>query len=324
MTTPLASSVSSLSILPLVSVVMAVYNAERYIAQAVESILAQTFTDFEFLIIDDGSTDRSPDLLHAYAAQDGRIRLIHQPNRGVSKTRNQLLHSARGELIAVMDADDIALPDRLAKQVEFLCCHPDVVCVGGAHDVIDNRGRLLTCLHLPEQDAEIQQAALAGHGSICHPAALMRRSAMLAVGGYDETLRSAHDLDLWLKLGEIGRLANLAEPVLRYRIHTQSVSGTNAIAQRDEAKRACEAAWQRRGIQGQFEATEPWRPTHARSSRHQFMMQYGWWAFNSGKRQTALIYALKAIEALPSKIEGWKLLACAVLKPKPGNVVRPG
>ena len=302
---------------PLISVVLAVYNAEPYIAQAVESILAQTVTDFEFLITDDGSTDRSLSVLQHYAAIDSRIRLIANPNQGVSKTRNQMLQQAKGEFIAVMDADDIAIPDRFARQVEFLRQHPEVVCVGGAHDLIDHKGRYLTCLRLPQQDAEIQKLALAGHGSICHPCALIRREAMLAVGGYDETLLSAHDLDLWLKLGELGKLHNLPDAVLKYRIHTNSVSGKNAIAQREEARRACEAAWERRGIQGNFEATQPWRPTADRASQHQFMLQYGWWAFNSQQRQTAFIYALKAIVALPIQLNGWKLLACAIFKPLP-------
>ncbi|GAB4376947.1 MAG: hypothetical protein Kow00121_25080 [Elainellaceae cyanobacterium] len=302
---------------PLISVILAVYNAEPYIAQAVASILAQTFTDFEFLITDDGSTDRSLSILETYAAQDARIRLTSNSNQGVSKTRNQMLHQARGEFVAVMDADDIALPDRFALQVAFLQQHSDYVCVGGAHDMIDERGRFLTCLRLPEQDAEIQQAALAGHGSICHPCAMIRRDALLAVGGYDETLRSAHDLDLWLKLGEMGKLANLPDTVLQYRILTNSVSGSNAVAQRQEARQACEAAWKRRGIQGQFEATNPWRPTADRASQQHFMVQYGWWAFNSRQRQTAFIYAMKAIWALPWKGSGWNLLACALLKPLP-------
>lgn len=308
---------------PLISVILPVYNAERYIAQAVESILAQTFTDFEFLITDDGSTDRSLKILQRYAAQDSRIRLTAGSNQGVSKNRNQMLRQARGEFIAVMDADDIAAPDRFARQIEFLGQHPEVVCVGGAHALIDHKGRFIFQLRLPLENAEIQQAALAGHGSICHPCAMVRRSAMLAVGGYNEDLHSAHDLDLWLKLGEIGKLANLEASLLQYRIHTSSVSGKNYISQREEARQACEAAWKRRGIVGHFEATEPWRPGSDPQSQHQFMLQYGWWAFSSEQRYTALIYAAKAIRALPQKPEGWRLLACALFKPLPRPSTHP-
>jgi glycosyltransferase involved in cell wall biosynthesis len=302
---------------PVISVILPVYNAERYVTQAIESILAQTFTDFELLITDDGSTDRSLPILQQYAAKDCRIQLTSSSNQGVSKTRNHMLHQAKGEFIAVMDADDIASPDRFARQIAFLREHPEVVCVGSAHAVIDHRGRFLSHLPLPQTDAEIQQAALAGHGSICHPCAMVRRTAMLAVGGYNEDLYSAHDLDLWLKLGEIGQLANLEASLLQYRIHTHSVSGRNYIAQRDEARQACEAAWQRRGIEGKFEAAAPWRPGKDRQSQHHFMMQYGWWAFNSGERQTAVIYGVKAIQALPTNLSGWKLLVSAIVKPLP-------
>jgi glycosyltransferase involved in cell wall biosynthesis len=303
-----------MSTFPIISVVMAVHNAERYVAAAVESILAQTFDNFEFLITDDGSTDRSLKILETYAAKDPRIALTSCPNQGVPKTRNQMLHQARGEFIAVMDADDIALPERFARQVEFLRQAPEVVCVGGAHEIIDQQGRLLTRLALPQADAEIQDAALAGHGSICHPCAMIRRTAMLAVGGYNETLLSAHDLDLWLKLGEVGKLVNLEEVVLKYRIHTSSVSSKNYITQRQEARQACEAACQRRGVTREFEAADPWRPGKDRASQHRSMLQYGWWAFNSGQRQTAAIYGIKTIKALPLKAEGWKLLACALFR----------
>ncbi len=302
---------------PIVSVVMAVYNAEQYVAQTVESILTQTFVDFEFIILDDGSTDRSLKILEAYAAKDERIRLSTRANKGVSATRNEMLAKAEGEFIAVMDADDIALPERLALQVEFLQSHPDVVCVGGAHEMIDEKGRLLTRLELPLDNDEIQQMILAGHGAICHPCAMIRRTSMIEVGGYDEELVAAHDMDLWLKLGEIGVLVNMKETLLKYRLNTNSVSGKNYILQRRESQIACERAWKRRGIEGHFEATEPWRPGPDRSSQHKFILQYGWWAFLSGQRRTSITYATRAIAILPLAIEGWKLLACAALKPLP-------
>lgn len=298
---------------PAISVNLPVYNAEKYVAQTIESILNQTFTEFEFLILNDGSSDRSGEILTDYAQKDARIRVFSAPNQGVSRSRNQLLHQSQGEWIAVMDADDIALPDRFALQLNYLRHHPEVVCVGGAHDLIDEVGRFLTHLALPETDAEIQRLALAGHGSICHPCALIRRSAMLQVGGYDETLRSAHDLDLWLKLGEIGQLANLIDPVLKYRIHTASVSGQNYRTQRDEARQACEQAWQRRGIEGLFEATDPWRPGPDRASQHHFALQYGWWAYNNQEMSTARHYAIRAIQTLPFNLKGWNLLRCTLL-----------
>ncbi|NJO41926.1 MAG: glycosyltransferase [Cyanobacteria bacterium CRU_2_1] len=302
---------------PMISVLMPVYNAERYLAQAIESILSQTFSDFEFLIVNDGSTDRSLDWLQHFADRDPRIRLISRPNTGYVQALNEMLQLAQGEYIARMDADDIALPDRFRQQIEFLHHHPSVVCVGGAHEIVDHQGRLLTRLQLPLANAEIQREALAGHGSICHPCAMMRRSAVLAIGGYDERLMPAEDLDLWLRLGEMGELANLPETVLKYRLHLNSVSEKKGHLQRQKAQEACERAWQRRGVNGRFEAANLWRPGSDRASQHQFMLQYGWWAFNSHQRYTAIIYASKAIWAVPLRPDGWKLLACAVLKPLP-------
>lgn len=302
---------------PLVSVLMPVYNADRYLSQAIDSILQQTFTDFEFLIIDDGSTDRSRSILERYAQQDQRIRLISRPNTGYVVALNEMLALAQGELLARMDADDISLPDRFQRQVAFLQQHPQVTCVGGTHELIDHRGRLLFCLQPPLSDAAIQQSNLTGHNAICHPCVLMRRSAVLAAGGYDESLMPAEDLDLWFKLGEMGELANLVAPVLKYRLHANSVSERDCLLQRQKMREACERAWQRRGIQGQFEASEPWRPGKDAESRHRYMLQYGWWAFNSQQRSTAAIYGLHAIRAQPLKPEGWNLLACALIKPLP-------
>ena len=137
---------------------------------------------------------------------------------------------------------------------------------------------------------------------------------------YDEELFWADDLDLWLKLGEVGALANLKEAVLKYRLHMNSISEKKGVQQRSEARAACEQAWQRRGIDGHFEATEPWRPGTDNVSRHQFMLQYGWWAFNSRQRQTAMIYGIRAISAQPLAIAGWNLLACAAFKRLPDKV----
>lgn len=299
---------------PTVSVLMPVYNAQQYVAEAVESILTQTFSDFEFIIIDDGSTDASLKILEAYAAKDERLCLSSRSNKGLTPTMNEMLGFAEGEFIAIIENDDVAVPERLARQVEFLQCRPDVICVSGAHELIDEKGRLLTRLELPEHNDQIQQLALAGHGSICHPGVMIRRAPLIKIGGYNKTMRMAHDLDLWLRLGEVGALANLKDTVVKYRLRTDSISGQNPIQQRREAQEACERAWQRRGIEGHFEATEPWRPGTDRSSRHRFMLQYGWWAFNSGQRKTAAIYGIRAIAARPFAVGGWKLLTCAALK----------
>ncbi len=301
---------------------MSVYNSERYVAQAVESILNQTYRDFEFVIIDDGSTDRTPMLLDAYAARDPRIHLLHRENRGIPKTRNELLTLARGELIAVMDADDVALPDRLAAQVAFLQDHPAVVWVGGAFELIDHHDRYLTCIQMPTDNREIQQLLVEGHTSFLHPGAMLRKAAVHQVGEYDETLSTAHDLDLWLKLSEVGELANLGQPVVQYRIHPDSICDRNQDKVLHEVQVAFDRAWARRGITTQFQATKVcgWRPNDEPGSRHEFMLKYGWWGFNNRHRETARHYGLRAIATDPLDIEGWKLLACAIAKPLPPSL----
>jgi glycosyltransferase involved in cell wall biosynthesis len=308
---------------PTLSVLMPVFNAGRYLRRAVESVLCQTLKDFEFLIIDDGSSDGSLEILQSYAAQDLRIRLLSHENRGLSPTANELLHEASGDLVAPMDNDDVCQPQRLERQLAFLQNNPDVVCVGSSYRIIDEADRLILRQFPVEQDDEkIQKLMLAGHVSLHHPTTMYRRQAAIAVGGYDTRLPIAHDMDLWLRLGEVGKLANMDEPLLDYRIHGKSTSdGLQSVAL-DEIRKACERAWGRRGITGTVE-TQTWRPSEARASRHEFFLRHGWWAFRSGERSTAALYAVRALATLPWKPSAWKLLACSMLKKSPEQLSIP-
>jgi len=300
---------------PAISVLMSVYNGQQFVAEAIESILAQTFGDFEFLIIDDGSKDESTAIVRRYELKDKRIKFVSRANKGLTKTLNEMFAMSRGEFIARMDCDDVALPERFALQVQALRDDPSLACVGGNFQLIDGDGRLLTTLRPPPDDATIQKQALAGHGAICHPAAMIRREALLRINGYDEEFKIAQDLDLWLRLGEVGKLANVPSTVLKFRLHEGSVSETKRVEQRRFARMACERAWQRRGIAGTFEAEEPWRPGSDADSKMEYALRYGWWAFNSGQRRTAVHYARLAIEAMPLRLAGWKLLFAAAVKP---------
>lgn len=299
---------------PTVSVLMSAFNADKYLHAAMDSMLAQTYADFELLVLDDGSTDNTPSILRCYAERDPRVKVVIRPNRGLAASLNELLGLAQGRFLARMDADDVALPHRLERQVRFLENEPSVVCVGGAFQLIDEKGRYLTTLECPVSDARIQEMILAGRGAIAHPCALIRGDALRRIGGYDSRYEPAEDIDLWLRLGEIGRLANLEEPILKYRLHTASTSEQKADAQRRGARLACEAAWRRRGVQGRFEASEPWRPGPDRGTRYRFMLLYGWWAYLSGQHSTAALYGLKALRTFPFAQDGWKLLACALFK----------
>src|SRR5688500_12259876 len=199
---------------PTISVLMSVYNGERYLAAAMDSILGQSCRDFELIVIDDGSKDSSPRMLEQYAQRDPRIKLTVRENKGLTVTLNEAFAQSRGKYLARMDSDDVALPDRFARQFDLLESNPDLVLTGGYFQLIDGAGRLLTTLRPPTTDAEIQATLLKGHNAICHPAAMIRRSAMEKVGGYDTRFKTSQDLDLWLRLGEVGKLANVPHPVL--------------------------------------------------------------------------------------------------------------
>lgn len=304
---------------PLISVNMSVYNGGAYLSESIESILNQTYQDFELIICDDGSTDNSLEIIRSFSAKDSRIVVITRENRGLSYSLNEILSIANGRYIARMDQDDIALPERFALQVKYLEEHPEVVCVGGDTYLIDHKGRHLTTLIHLKGDDKIQQSALAGHGSITHSCAMIRTEVIKEIGGYDARNPLTLDLDLWLRLGEHGKLANISEPVVKFRLHAGSVSERNGPMQREEARLACERAWQRRSIEGKYEASDLWRPTPDADSKHKFMLHYGWWAWNSRQRRTAAIYGLKAIQSKPLSLEGWKLLVCTLAKPFRGG-----
>lgn len=203
--------------LPMVSVVMSVFNGGPYLTCAVESITGQSFRDFEFIVIDDGSTDGSGELLEAARAADPRIRLLHQENRGLIASLNRGCGLAQGTYIARMDADDIALPERLDLQVAYLRAHRGVDVLGGAVEFVDALGGPLGFRHYPQEDGEIR-AQMLDRNCIWHPTVLMRRDAFAATGGYRE-VPAAEDYDLWLRMASRGQLANLGTVLLKYRVH---------------------------------------------------------------------------------------------------------
>jgi len=306
--------------LPAVSVILPVYNAERYLADAVESILGQTFADFEFLIVNDGSTDGSGAILDRYAAQDSRIRLWHRPNGGYLPALNFMLGEARAELVARMDADDVAMPGRFERQVEAFAENADLVLVGGQIELIDAESRRIGVLAQPMTHEEIDEFHLSGHTSVCHPMAMYRRDPVLRVGGYREELVLAEDLDLWLRLAEVGRLRNLPEVVLHYRVHDQSVSSQRQSAQADAARRGCAEAWRRRGVEGRYHCeffNE--RATAGPDARFSTSLKYGWMAWKHGYRATARHYAGQAIRLRPFDERSLRLAACVMLKRSPAG-----
>ena len=216
--------------LPAISVLLPVFNAERYLRAALESVLAQTFTDLECVIVDDGSTDTSPTILAQHAAHDDRIRIIRQENMGIVAALNRGLAECSAPLVARMDADDICLPQRLATQLDYLDRHPEVVAVGTAFQLISAAGVPGPVVQHPTSAEAIRRGLQSGN-RLGHPTVLMRRDAVIAAGGYREALRHAEDYDLWTRLAEGHPLANLPGCLLLYRIHGGQISWSKAEAQ---------------------------------------------------------------------------------------------
>ena len=248
---------------PTIAVLLPVYNAEAFVDEAVRSILAQTFTDFELFIVDDGSTDGSLDIVRAHEARDPRITLISRPNTGIVGALNEMADRARSPFLARMDADDVSLPERFKTQLACFESTPRAVCVGGRIDMIAESGDPLMSPTPAIGNASIQQDALAGRTPISHPSAMIRRRAFRAVGGYREDAYPAEDLDLFLRLGEVGELHNVPDTVLRYRMHGNSVSVRLSERQIQKMREACERAWARRGIRGRFAPPIETKPTKA-------------------------------------------------------------
>lgn len=200
---------------PNITVLLPVYNSEDFIAEAVESVLNQTYSNFELLIIDDGSTDGTNEILQRLAANDSRIRIRQRENRGLIATLNEGIALCSSEFVARMDADDYALPHRLAVQHDYMMEHPEMaVCSAGIEEY--ETGRLL----IWEGYGEAVRARLLFGCCLYHPTIMARRSALLAVGGYDAAMPCAEDYGLWMRLTEAGySLAVLPQVLLRYRVH---------------------------------------------------------------------------------------------------------
>jgi glycosyltransferase involved in cell wall biosynthesis len=302
---------------PPISVCMPVYNAERYVAQAVESILDQTFGDFEFLILDDASTDGSIEILRRYAARDPRIRLTSRPNRGVARTLNELVDQARGEFLARMDADDLALPERFARQVAYLRTHPECVLVGSRVRLIDPEGDHLTDWCRLQEHEEIEAILLGGERStqISHPSVMMRRDAVLAVGKYRPF--ALEDVDLFLRLAERGRIVNLPEVLLQYRIHANNVSKTASYHSKiaREFVEIVRDARRRRNLPDAGDPPgEPAPPEQpwVEPSRTEEREKWAWWALGEGHLGSARKHACWVLSRAPLSPRSWKLMYCTL------------
>jgi glycosyltransferase involved in cell wall biosynthesis len=296
---------------PQVSVLMTAYNAMRYVRVAVESVLSQTFGDFEFIIIDDGSTDGTTEVLRSYSARDPRIRLVSRPNTGLGVALNEGLAMARAPLIARMDADDECLPERFEKQVRYLREHEECVLLGSRVLWIDSDGApLFDMIGIELTHEKIDEQLITAGWSIVHPAVMMRRDVLLAVGGYKPELVPNEDHDLFLRMAEVGKLANLPEVLLKYRQHGHSVSATHGSLRMKTMRAVLDAAWERRKIASRekFPAILPDPPdTHPGLTRKR---NWAWMSLNAGNKLTARKYAMAALREAPLSLESWKIAFC--------------
>jgi glycosyltransferase involved in cell wall biosynthesis len=229
---------------PAVSILMGVRDGARWLRDAVESVWAQTCGDLELIVVDDGSTDATPDLLASF--RDPRLRVERQLRAGLARALNRSLGLARGPLIARLDADDLALPERIARQRAFLDAHPEVGVLGTGAREVDADGRELRTIRPPQDDRAIRRA-LIRRNPFVHSSMMMRRALVEQVGGYDPSFPVAQDYDLWLRLSGVTRMANLPEPLVVRRL----VPGRVTL-ERDSARLRAEARarWRaaRRGV----------------------------------------------------------------------------
>lgn len=221
------------------SVLMCVYNGDVFLVQAIESILAQTFTEFEFIIVDDASTDKTPQILAEYAQKDSRIKILkNSENLGLTKSLNIGLHAAQGKYIARMDADDIALPDRFMTQYWFMEEHPSLAAIGSFVQVIDKKGQVLGEKKLAVSYEDIKSKMLFNNQFI-HSTLFFRADRLKESGGYDESFRKSQDYELMFRLSSKYPVANLTQNLLQFRFHTESISWTNT----EQQKNGIRARW---------------------------------------------------------------------------------
>ena len=219
---------------PPISVVMPVRNSAGVVAEAVESILNQTFRDFEFIIVDDGSTDSTSQTLCECAKRDSRIKLYTQENCGLIATLNRYCRIAVGKYIARMDADDISLPTRLEKQFHFLERYPEIGVLGTWIQDVDEKRAPIIEWPVPADPVVVRWFLFFGN-CIAHPSVMMRRDLLDRLGYYRPDAIHVEDYDLWIRAAEVTRLANLPEVLTQYRVSSGSVSRQNARLQEERA-----------------------------------------------------------------------------------------
>jgi glycosyltransferase involved in cell wall biosynthesis len=214
---------------------MPVYNCERFVGEAIESVLSQTIQDFELVIVDDGSTDGTSKIVEAYKKRDSRVVVLHKPNGGIVSALNAGLRECKGEYIARMDGDDVCVPHRFAVQAKYLDENSNCVCVGGAFIGINETGERQGTFKYSRNTFTSFDAFPVRVALTCHPLAMLRKETLLTVAGYRKTFPHAEDLDLFLRIADLGRVHNPDESLLYCRSHSENISRRNVELQETAA-----------------------------------------------------------------------------------------
>jgi glycosyltransferase involved in cell wall biosynthesis len=210
---------------PKLSILLPVRDAAAYLLEAIASLETQTFRDWECLVIEDGSTDASPEILKSWQQRDARVQILEGGGQGIVHALNLALAEATAPMVARMDADDIALPTRLEKQLAFMSAHPDVVACGTGVLMIDPAGRALCPIRpVIDHNTIVEKLSKGGATAMVHPSLMVQTAALRKLGGYREAFCHVEDYDLYLRLSEVGQLANLDEILLYYRQHPASAN----------------------------------------------------------------------------------------------------
>lgn len=297
--------------MPSVSVVMSVYNGRRYLRQAIDSILAQTFDDFEFLIVNDASTDNTAQILAS--CDDCRIVVLeNQRNLGLAASLNRALEASRGKYIARQDADDVSDPERFSKQVFHLDAYPEVGIVGTTTEWISDTNDVLRVWRQPTSNAAIQETLLR-YCCLVHGSTMYRRQCFEEVGGYDPEMRTGQDYDLWLRMAETWDVSSLPEVLYAYRWHHDMASARREEEQKRNAEMALDRAIRRRLCYGRLalRLRSGHLPLRLRQmSRQRLAERYVWWSAGARgiSRTVALRFLLIALLLDPATPEIWQYI----------------
>ena len=296
---------------------MPVYNAERYVVQAVESILQQTDNSFEFLILDDGSNDQSLKILNNYAAIDSRIRLYPREHTGLTRLLNEGLQLARGKYLCALDADDLSRLDRFQMQRSYLDTNESCVAVGAQSLLVDSDGDPIAFYRVPHEHNEIDSRHMSGlPGGIVHPLMMARLDALHSIGGYRETYEPAEDYDLLLRLAEVGRLANLPELLFDYRLHAKQ---TCEMRLREQWSRHPDGPRQRPARAAIYDPDIEHSPSSPISSetkswaRKPPHLDWARMALNAGFVSTARKHGWLAVRQRPISLQSHKILLLSLI-----------